>query len=67
MMNSPGSVAVNIKLDAKFRVHRATELLFCFPQELARWNDFQFKKELSFGPNITEKGWEDTCMYIIML
>jgi len=42
MTNSPGSVAVNIKLDAKFRVHTAKELLFCFAQEVVRWNDFQF-------------------------
>jgi hypothetical protein len=42
MMNSPGSVALNIKLDAKFRVHRAKELLFYFPQEVARWNVYQF-------------------------
>jgi hypothetical protein len=43
-MNSAGSVAVNIKPDAKFRVHTATDLLFCFAQEVIRWNDFQFKK-----------------------
>jgi len=42
MMNSPGSVAVNIRPDAKFRFHTATNLLFCFAQEVARWNDFQF-------------------------
>jgi len=47
MMNSPGSVAVNIKPDAKFRVHTARELLFCFAQEVVRWKDLQLKKKNS--------------------
>jgi len=42
MNNSPGSVAVNIKLETKFKVHTAKELLFCFAQEVVGWNDFQF-------------------------
>jgi len=52
-MNSPGTVAVNIKPDAKFRVQTARELLFCFAQEVVWRNDLQFKTKLSFGSKIT--------------
>jgi hypothetical protein len=54
MLSSPGTVAVNIKPDAKFRVQTAGELLFCFAQEVLRWNDLHFKINLSFGSKITE-------------
>ena len=45
MMNSPGSAA-NIKTDAKFRVHTAINLLFCFLQEVVRWNELQLQKKI---------------------
>jgi len=67
MTNSPGTVAVNIKPDAKFRVQTARELLFCFAHEVVKWNDLQFKIKLSIVSKITMYRWEDTCIYIIML
>jgi len=54
-MNSPASITVNIKPDAKFRVHTTTELLFCFAQEVVRWNDFQFYKNCHLAQKLLIK------------